>query len=189
MAHYIGIAGAHSTGKTTFTALLTKKAEAAGLTVIRVGDIATECRDAGFGILKNHTFESTLWIITAVINAELKGGLKHDLVIVDRPVQDALGYLESALNATHRALSTDEHNYLYGLARFHVPRYSTNFKTTLDNTVALGDDRDPDREFRTLVDRTISKANETLGIDARPLTEDEATLAIEKAIQSRHVVS
>jgi tRNA uridine 5-carbamoylmethylation protein Kti12 len=183
MAHYIGITGTHSTGKTTFTDLLTEKAQAAGLSVIRVGDIATECRNEGFGILKDHTFESTLWIMTAVINAELKAGLEHDLVIVDRPVQDALGYLEAALVSTDRQLTTSERDYLYGLARLHVPRYIVNFKTTLDNSIALGEDRDPDRDFRTLVDQTISKANDALGIDARSLTESEATLAINKVLQ------
>jgi hypothetical protein len=185
MAHYIGITGTHSTGKTTFTALLTEKAKAAGLTVIRVGDIATECQDAGFSILKNHTFESTLWIMTSVIKAELESGLNKDLVLVDRPVQDALGYLEAALAATHRSLSTEERNYLFGLARFHVPRYIVNFKTTLDDNIALGDGRDSNREFRTLVDQTISKTNDALGIDARPLTESEATYAIAKVMQSR----
>jgi hypothetical protein len=124
--------------------------------------------------------------MTSVINAELESGLKKDLVIVDRPVQDALSYLEAALAATHRLLSMEERSYLYGLARFHVPRYIVNFKTTLDETIALGDNRDPDLEFRALVDQMIAKTNDALGIDARPLTESEATNAIAKVMQSRH---
>lgn len=184
MAHYIGIAGTHSTGKTTFTQLLTEKALEAGLTVTRVGDIATECQKEGFGILKNHTFESTLWIMTAVINAELKAGLRHDLVIVDRPVQDALGYLEAALSSTNRQLSSRDREYLYGLARLHLPRYIANFKTVLDDNIALGPDRDEDREFRTLVDRTISQVHNELDINALQLTDEEATLLVGKISRS-----
>ncbi|WP_034300195.1 AAA family ATPase [Herbaspirillum sp. RV1423] len=185
MAHYIGIAGTHSTGKTTFTELLTRKATVAGLTVTRVGDIATQCQKEGFGILKDHTFESTLWIMTAVINAELKAGLQLDLVIVDRPIQDALGYLEAALISTKRQITAYEYEYLYTLARLHQRRYIANFKTQLDNTIALGPDRDKDLDFRILVDQTISTAHDVLGIDVLPLTEKEANLIVEKVLQSR----
>lgn len=163
MATYIGIAGTHSTGKTTFVEEVFRAAKARGLSVETVGDTATRCRDAGFPILRDHTFESTLWIISSVIRAELEAGLRAQLVIVDRPVPDALGYLEAALCSTSRTITTQQRAYLYSLASHHLQRYSLLLKTELDESIPLGPERDPDLDFRREADRQIARALTELG--------------------------
>lgn len=148
MAYFLGIAGTHSTGKSTFIEEVENQAKAKGISVFRISDSATKCQAAGFPILENHTFESTLWIVVSVIKAELEAALNADLVLVDRPVLDALGYLEAALKATGRNIAIEERNYLYGLANFHVKRYGLLLKTTLDESIPIGPGRDANLEFR-----------------------------------------
>lgn len=102
MPKFIAFTGTHSTGKSTFVDDLTDIAEKQGLRVGKVKDNASECAKAGFPILRDHTFSSTLWIMTTVIREEQHESLSADLVIVDRPVSDAIGYLEAALAVTGR---------------------------------------------------------------------------------------
>ncbi len=181
--HYVGIAGTHSTGKSTFLALLRSRLEQVGLRVGVVADKATNCRDAGFGILQDHTFESTLWIMASVIRGELEAGLTADVVLVDRPVPDAIGYLEAALEVQERTISTAERDYLYALGRLHGARYSVLFKTRLDPTIPLGSGRDRDLPFRELVDRRITSSLETLDLSPHILDASGTDDAVELVLR------
>lgn len=174
MTIFVGIAGTHSTGKTSFVQHVLKQAEKCSVSVEVVSDTATKCRDAGFPILRDHTFESTLWIMTSVIKAELEAGLKASLVLVDRPVPDALGYLEAALSATSRTITEQQRAYLYGLAEHHAKRYSLLLKTQLDESISLGPDRDSDLDFRRDADRRIDSALSRLGIHCLDPNSDVA---------------
>src|SRR5690606_37777296 len=127
MPKFIAFTGTHSTGKSTFVDYRTDIAIKRGLCVGMVKDSATECASAGFRILKDHTFSSTLWIMATVIREEQHQGLNADLVIVDRPVSDAIGYLEAALAVRGRDLPSEDWNYLYALAKLHSPRYDLLF--------------------------------------------------------------
>jgi len=164
MAQMIGITGTHSTGKSTFFEKVRKQAERRGLRVERVGDVATRCQAAGFPILRDHTFESTLWIIASVISSELELALKCDLILVDRPVSDAIGYLEAALASTHRTITEAERNYLYTLVGMHSSRYAMLFKTELDKTIPLGEGRDLDQAFRAAAEEHITRSLKELHI-------------------------
>jgi len=157
MAIYIGITGTHSTGKTTFVELLGQLADERGIRTVTIGDKATDCRNHGFPILRDHTFESTLWIMVTVIKQELEQERNADLVIVDRPVSDAIGYLETALVSTGRSVSSEAREYLYSLAKHHSSRYTLLLKTNLDESIPLGRGRDLDRAFRREVDQQISQ--------------------------------
>ncbi|WP_426803428.1 AAA family ATPase [Xanthomonas campestris] len=174
MAKYIAITGTHSTGKSTFVDFISKMARARGLRVGTVKDNASECARLGFGILRSHTFESTLWIMATVIREEQFESLGADLVIVDRPVSDAIGYLEAALSTTERSIPTDEMEYLYALAKLHSPRYDLIFKSVLDERIALGEGRDPDLLFRKEVDQRISGVLATLDITPLDPSADDA---------------
>lgn len=121
MPKFIAFTGTHSTGKSTFVDDLTDIAEKQGLRVGKVKDNASECAKAGFPILRDHTFSSTLWIMTTVIREEQHESLSADLVIVDRPVSDAIGYLEAALAVTGRNVPPEDLDYLYALAKLHAP--------------------------------------------------------------------
>jgi molybdopterin-guanine dinucleotide biosynthesis protein len=173
MAYFLGIAGTHSTGKSTFIDEVERQARARGILVRRISDTATRCQKAGFPILLNHTFESTLWIMVSVIKAELEAELDADLVLVDRPVLDALGYLEAALKTTGRSITIEERNYLYGVARFHLSRYALLLKTTLDETIPIGEDRDPNMEFRRSAGFEIDEVFKHL--DVSPVDPNEST--------------
>jgi deoxyadenosine/deoxycytidine kinase len=175
MATFIGIAGTHSTGKSTLVKRVAEEAKNRGISVQVVSDTATKARDAGFPILKNHTFESTLWIMTSVIKAELEAALKADLVLVDRPVPDAMGYLDAALEATSRSITSDERAYLENLTKLHSSRYALLLKTRLDETIELGVDRDPDLIFRKEADRKIDSVLERLALPALNPNLPEAT--------------
>ncbi len=180
MAMYIGITGTHSTGKSTFVQRLRQLAEQRGIRTVSISDKATDCRNRGFSILKDHTFESTLWIMVTVIQQELEQGLNADLVIVDRPVSDAIGYLEAALASTNRSVSREEHEYLYALAKNHSSRYALLFKTKLDESIPLGPERDPDLDFRRVVDQQIGRVLEQLGLQSLdPLSEQATELITE----------
>lgn len=182
MAYFIGIAGTHSTGKSSFIVDLKKRATDQGIVVKSIADTATNCRDAGFKILRDHTFESTLWIMCSVIRAELHAALNADLVLVDRPVPDALGYLEAALAATGRSIDPAQREYLYKLAEMHMPRYSLLFKTELDASIPLGPDRDPDLQFRASAGQWISHALATLNVSTRNPEDEGAAEAVERIL-------
>lgn len=173
MPKFIAFTGTHSTGKSTFVDHLTAIAEKRGLRVGKVKDNAAECAKAGFPILRDHTFNSTLWIMATVIREEQYEGLAADLVIVDRPVSDAIGYLEAALVATGRDMAPKDRDYLYALAKLHAPRYDLLFKTVLDESVPLGPGRDPDLAYRKDVDLHIGAALSKLGVPLLDPRSDE----------------
>jgi nucleoside-triphosphatase THEP1 len=70
----IGVAGTHSTGKTTFLHRVQSELERSGRRVETVGQIAARARVVGFPILDQHTAASTLWVITRGISEELEAG-------------------------------------------------------------------------------------------------------------------
>lgn len=180
MPKFIAFTGTHSTGKSTFVDSLTNIAEKRGIRVGKVKDNASECAEAGFPILRDHTFSSTLWIMATVIREEQHEGLAADLVIVDRPVSDAIGYLEAALAVTGRNLASEDRDYLYALAKLHAPRYDLLFKTVLDESLPLGPDRDPDLAYRKDVDSRISAALFKLGVQPlNPLKTEDMGQALE----------
>lgn len=194
MAYLIGITGTHSTGKSTFVTELKQRATERGLTVETIADTATKCQSAGFKVLLEHTFESTLWILCSVVRSELEAALKADIVIVDRPVPDALGYLEAALEMTGRRISDNEHEYLYTLTKLHTSRYDLLFKTELDASIPLGEGRDSNVEFRESAGKWISRTLETLGVPAldpraadNAMVIDAALSAIVKSKQSKQL--
>jgi hypothetical protein len=81
----IAVAGAHSTGKSTFLAKLARELCRRDLRVAIVGDLGEQAQRAGFPILAQHTWASTLWIITRGISNELAAWIGADIVLIDRP--------------------------------------------------------------------------------------------------------
>lgn len=184
MVHYIGIAGTHSTGKSTFLKHAWERLSALDLRVIRIADNASKCHEAGFGILRDHTFDSTLWIMVSVIRAELEAALAADVVLVDRPVPDAIGYLEAALETQRHDISPNERHYLYTLARLHSARYSLLLKTALDSSIVLGEDRDSDLSFRKLVDEKITKSLDELQVPYHVLDSWNIEVALQLVLKT-----
>ena len=151
----IGIVGSHSTGKSTFLSALASVLAGRGLKIGRVNDLATRARDLGFPILTQHTFESTLWIMAECMRQEAEASLTCDVILVDRPVPDALGYLQAALEVTGRTIDPRRLEELKIIARAHAADYDLLVVTSLDQNVPLGEDRDKDPRFREAAARHI----------------------------------
>lgn len=160
----IGVAGTHSTGKSTLVKALRDRLEGQGYKLGQVDDLARRARDLGFPILREHTFESTLWIMAECMRQEAEQSLSCDIILVDRPVPDALGYLNAALAVTGREIDPARLLALESIARAHISEYDVIVVTTLDTSIPLGAGRDDDPVFR----KAASDAVASLINEARP---------------------
>jgi hypothetical protein len=174
MAVKLAIAGSHSTGKTSLLESVESILRAEGYRVTRVSDLAVEARDRGFPILREHTFASTLWIMTRGITLELEAELKADVVLVDRPVADAMGYLSAALKHRGSRLTEPEGGYLRMLVKQHSATYQRIFKTTIDATIPIDaiKIRDMDPCFRSEVDHALKNVFIDFGIPFEALNTE-----------------
>jgi hypothetical protein len=168
----IAVTGTHSTGKTTFVTAVQHRLETDGYTVATVSDLGAEAMQRGFPILHDHTPRSTLWIMARGISLELEAELHAQVILVDRPVPDALGYYWAALAHRNESCPRSWAEYLISLAGHHVATYDAIFKTQLDPTIPLGRDkpRDPDGHFRALADQAISDVVTELRLTCHRLT-------------------
>ncbi len=66
----IGVAGTHSTGKSSFLEALGPALQELGLSAIAIGGLAERAKALGFPILAGHTFDSTLWIVAEGLRQE-----------------------------------------------------------------------------------------------------------------------
>lgn len=125
----IGITGTHSTGKSSFLEAVRQKLDP-DLKVQRIGDFAVKAKELGFPILRGHNYESTLWIISECIRLEAEASLANDVVLVDRPVIDALGYLHGALRLTGRKIGDKRSTELVTIVKAHTPDYDLLVRTS-----------------------------------------------------------
>ncbi|MGW4115289.1 AAA family ATPase [Actinosynnema sp. NPDC004786] len=170
----VAVLGTHSTGKSSFLARLTHELRREQIQVSTVADLGEQAQRVGLPILHNHTWASTLWIITRGISNELEAWLHADVVLVDRAVPDALGYYRAAL--AHRGEQPDPRIQarLETLVRDHSTHYDLLYRTTLDPDIPLGDNkhRDPDQTFRQLADHHVAAVLHDLALPHRLLPSD-----------------
>ncbi|MDE1671752.1 AAA family ATPase [Nocardia gipuzkoensis] len=163
----VAIAGTHSTGKTTFLTQLADRLRRDRVNVAVVSDLGAQAEQVGLPILYNHTWASTLWIVTRGISNEIQSWTSADVVLIDRAVPDALGYYEAALE--HRNHRADPHriHQLEHLIANHSHNYDLVLRTVLDNRLPLGltKPRETDMEFRALADRHVEKVLTRLNIE------------------------
>ena len=180
----IAIAGAHSTGKSTFLDKLDTRLSARGLRVGRVAGLAKRALTAGFPILQNHTLDSTLWLMAEGLREEAALSLDRDVILVDRPPLDALAYLLAGLKVTDRAVDEPRLSRLQDIARASTADYAVVIFTELDPNQALGPDRDPDPIFRATAAAKVSELVARLAPHALRLRhgdEDAVLSAVERA--------
>lgn len=170
----IGVAGTHSTGKSTLVSLVRREMEYKGLRVGQVEDLATRARDLGFPILKEHTFDSTLWIMAECLRQEAELSLSSDVIIVDRPVPDALGYLLAALEVSGRSLDPRRLQELESIAVAHVGDYDMLVVTVIDKSLPLGPDRDTDAMFRQVAADKVGDIIDRCAPGAIKMTSDNS---------------
>jgi len=178
----IAVVGTHSTGKSTFLARLAHELRRTGLQVSTVADLGEQAQRMGLPILWNHTWTSTLWIMTRGISNELEAWLHGDVVLVDRAVPDALGYYRAALHYRGETPDPEGWEYLHAVARAHSDRYHLIFRTQLDPDIPLGTNkpRDGNQEFRALADHHVGVVLNELALPWLPLASDahEPALAL-----------
>lgn len=155
----VAVTGTHSTGKSTFLARLAHELRRQDIQVATVADLGEQAQRIGLPILFNHTFTSTLWIITRGISNELEAWLHADVVLVDRAVPDALGYYRAALAYRHEEPDPTAVAYLESLVVAHSGHYDLMLRTTLNPGMPLGDNkvRDSDTDFRVLADHYVNR--------------------------------
>lgn len=108
-----------------------------------------------------------------------------DVLLIDRPVPDALGYYLAALDHRHDHPDPDLLGHLRTLATQHAMRYDLIFRTALDDTVALGTNkaRDDNRRYRRLADHHIGAVLAELLVPHRLLPVDGHDSAITAAAE------
>ncbi|MGY4257688.1 thymidylate kinase [Bradyrhizobium sp. USDA 4516] len=178
----VAITGTHSTGKSTFLDELAGRLHDLDLKVTRIGDIPSAAARAGFPILRNHTFESTLWLIAECMRQEAAASLKHDIILVDRPVSDALGYLRAALQLSRRELPARRLNALLAIIEAHTPDYDVLIATQLDQNIPLGPGRDTDDELRRSAAEHIELLTSKIAPSAPRLTLANRSDILEETI-------
>lgn len=179
----IAVAGTHSTGKTTFMKDLERRMIDAGLNVVYVHDSAAEARTAGFPILRNHTFESTAWLIAQAIRLETVAALEADVILIDRPVPDAFGYLIAALRTTGRLIDPVRLRRLEEICRAWVEEYDLIFATKLDAKIPIGPGRDNDHAFRVAADEAVAEVLMQMAPEHHDLTPANSEKSIELAMR------
>ena len=152
----IAITGTHSTGKSTFLDALEAQLRAQDLAIERFGSLALEAQGLRFPILRGHTVDSTLWIMAECMRREAVATRTADVILIDRPVSDALGYLEAALEVSGRTVSAPRLETVRSIARAYLGEYDVIIETILDPDVPLGPGRDLDHELRAAAARHIN---------------------------------
>lgn len=180
----IAITGTHSSGKTTFLERLSEEISRPGLRIHRIGDLARKAQDRGFPILKDHTFESTLWIMAECMRCEAEASLDNDVILVDRPVGDALGYLQAALRVTGRQLDNRRLEELTTIVTAHTPDYDVLVRTALDKTVDLGEGRDRDADFREAAADAIERLVSDIAPKALILSSDNRDKIVRRVAEA-----
>ncbi|MFI6779269.1 AAA family ATPase [Nocardia sp. NPDC050412] len=170
----IAVTGTHSTGKSTFLQRIVERLHRERVEVAVVADLGAQAAEHGLPILHEHTWASTLWIITRGMSLEARAWTQADVVLVDRPVSDALGYYEAALEYCGAQPHSANIDQLEQLVARHVRHYDLVVRTVLDPTIPLdlSKPRGTDLEFRALADRHVAKVLERLGIGHDLLPSD-----------------
>jgi hypothetical protein len=170
----IGVAGTHSTGKSSFLEALAPVLQQLCLKPANIGGLADRAKALGFPILADHTFDSTLWIMAEGLRQEAEASLRCNVILVDRPVPDALGYLLAALEVSGRQEDPRRIEELVAIARAHAGDYDILIITSPDPNIPLGDGRDSDSQLRVAAANHIDSLISEFAPGAWRLTSSNA---------------
>ena len=180
----IGVAGTHSTGKSSFLEGLAPVMAGFGLTSRTIGGLAERARSRGFPILADHTCDSTLWIMAEGLRLEAEASLRTEVILVDRPVPDALGYLLAALEISGRREDPKRIEELRSIAAAHVGDYDILIVTSLDRGIPLGKGRNSNERLRDAAAKHIEAFMAECAPDVWHLTSSNASELIAKTRDS-----
>jgi len=116
---------------------------------------------------------------------ELEAERAADVVLVDRPLPDAIGYLTAALRSRAESLLQSESDYLNTLARIHVPTYNVLIMTEIDASTPLdtSKQRDTDLLFRQMAQVGIAEALKNAGVQPQILRLDNRNEVVRGVLQ------
>jgi predicted ATPase len=181
MTFKVAVTGTHSTGKSTFLGALNARLTERGRKVGRVCNLAVRARELGFPILDGHTIDSTLWIMAEGLRQEAELSLTCDIILVDRPILDALGYLHAALEMSGRAVDAERFARLHKIAGAHTSDYGLLLMTVPDPAIPLGEGRDTNEAFRQVAARHIAELVAKFTPSAWLLTPASAEALLDQA--------
>lgn len=147
-----------------------------------VHDSAADALALGFPILADHTFESTAWLMSQAMRSETEASLDAQVIVIDRPVPDALGYLWAALRHQRRTLEPLRLERLQDICRAWVGEYDLIFVTVLDPRVPIGLGRPDDEAFRCLAGDCVAEVFAQMAPHAIPLHHGETEQAVATCI-------
>lgn len=147
-----------------------------------VHDSAVDALELGFPILWDHTFESTAWLMARAIQLEMEATLDADVILVDRPVHDALGYLLAALVHTDRTVPERKMRRLERFCTAWAGEYDLVFMTVLDPQIQLGEGRDGDAVFRQLAGEKVAEIVDRFLPDRRLLRSGDRQSAVKQSV-------
>jgi hypothetical protein len=113
---------------------------------------------------------------------ETVASLSADVILVDRPVPDALGYLVAALEVTGRSLAPGRLERLEAICTAWIGEYDLTFVTHLDQDISIGSGRDDDHEFRIAAGTAVSHLLRHIAPHAKGLGAHDADDALALAI-------
>jgi thymidylate kinase len=169
----VGVAGTHSTGKSTFCGEIKQILETNGVKVAIVPSFGKEAVEKGIPLLTDHTFDSTMWFIEKTLNAQKILCTTAQVVLVDRPILDAFAYWNAAVDYRNASRDEREVNEVRAIVSSHQDNYTALVVTKLDISVALGENRDTNQLFRQFVDMHLHRLLESMAIKHNVLTQKE----------------
>lgn len=160
----VGVTGTHSTGKSTFCSELKLILEEKGIEVATIPSFGKLAVKQGIPLLTQHTYDSTMWFIERTLEAQQLACSVAEVVLVDRPIMDALAYWNAAVEYRGTPASDREVGIVRALVSSKSPEYSAIVATKLDSSIALGPGRDANLEFRQSVDTHLHQILESFAI-------------------------
>ncbi|MHC5716280.1 MAG: AAA family ATPase [Nostoc sp.] len=178
----IAVSGAHSTGKTTFLKQLSDKLVMLGWHPIIVTDLAVRCP---LPILRNHTPESALWIVTTQIAEEIAVAHHSSIVLVDRPVVDAWVYLMAVFNRTADSKANPAFHTLESTIKNWLPTYDIILTTRIEQSIPIENSkgRDLDPNYRLAIGEQMELAYKYFEVESRILLSSNAESELETIIE------
>ena len=116
------------------------------------------------------------------IQLEMEATLVADVILVDRPVHDALGYLLAALAHTDRTVPAVKLRQLERLCTAWAGEYDLVFMTVLDPKIPLGEGRDGDAVFRQLAGEKVAEVVDRFLPDHRLLYSGDGQAAVKESV-------
>lgn len=148
----LGVTGTHSTGKSTFCDELKVSLECKGICVATIPSFGKLAVQQGIPLLTHHTYDSTMWFIDRTLEAQRAGAENADVILVDRPIMDAVAYWNAAVEYRSALAPMHEVDAINALIASELPSYTMIVATRLDTSIALGPGRDTNLVFRQSVD-------------------------------------